>query len=471
MPYSGPYSLGTRCMTEFLGTAMAIFLGDSVIANELLPQTKGHGMGFGWIATSFGMSFGVSIIMFGYASAHINPAMALALWLIGRLSTGDFFAIAAAEIAGGFIGAVGMYITYLPHFRTVPEPKSNDEDSPLLRTRDTIDASALRIASYNTKSSPSEPPRDFAQRLNEAKYYLTSENTDPEQLFNILSVGTLDLAGVEVAFPKTDLEAAPSAAAVTAASPANADQPHRPIQRRHSIQVAEMQRRLRQLESSLDSTSAATLPSGDAATQAPIVMQVGDDLNVKPTTKQQQQQQQPAKRVAVAEPSTATLSRMTRSQALQKAAIKADQAAKLSAFCNRPAIYLPIHNYLVELIGTLVLILGALLLDDRFASAKPAAAAILGSEAATLVFENGLAPFLIAIFIQVCILSLGGPTGFTANPARDLGPRFAHWVLPIPGKGKSEWNYSLYVNAGALSGGALAGLLYMGIKQVRDNHL
>ncbi|KAJ3001540.1 UNVERIFIED_CONTAM: hypothetical protein HDU68_006799, partial [Siphonaria sp. JEL0065] len=118
MGYTGAYSLGTRCLTEFLSTFMAIGMGEGMLANELLPSTKGHAFGFGFVAFGFAMSFTVAIMMFGYASAHLNPAMCLALWIKGSLSFTDFLALSLSELAGGAAAANFVYIMYLPHFRT-----------------------------------------------------------------------------------------------------------------------------------------------------------------------------------------------------------------------------------------------------------------------------------------------------------------------------------------------------------------
>jgi glycerol uptake facilitator protein len=67
---------------------------------------------------------------------------------------------------------------------------------------------------------------------------------------------------------------------------------------------------------------------------------------------------------------------------------------------------------------------------------------------------------LIGFFVFVCILGLGGPTGIAANPARDFSPRLAHWLLPIPGKGPSEWYYSWVPVVGPFVGGCAAAGLY-----------
>jgi glycerol uptake facilitator protein len=71
----------------------------------------------------------------------------------------------------------------------------------------------------------------------------------------------------------------------------------------------------------------------------------------------------------------------------------------------------------------------------------------------------GLAPWLVASLIWGIGLSLGGTTGYAINPARDLGPRLMHALLPIPGKGGSNWRYAPIPIIGDLAGGALAGLL------------
>jgi glycerol uptake facilitator protein len=71
---------------------------------------------------------------------------------------------------------------------------------------------------------------------------------------------------------------------------------------------------------------------------------------------------------------------------------------------------------------------------------------------------SGLGPLAVALVVVGIGASLGGPTGYAINPARDLGPRIAHAILPIKGKGSSDWSYSWVPVAGPLVGGALAGL-------------
>lgn len=124
--------------------------------------------------------------------------------------------------------------------------------------------------------------------------------------------------------------------------------------------------------------------------------------------------------------------------------ITEDQGAKLGIFCTAPAIRSPLSNLFCEALATAVLIvvIGALG-AKTFAAAGPA---------------PGLAPYLVAILVWSIGLSLGGTTGYAINPARDLGPRIAHAVLPIAGKGGSDWGYAPVPVLGPIIGAALAGL-------------
>ncbi len=131
--------------------------------------------------------------------------------------------------------------------------------------------------------------------------------------------------------------------------------------------------------------------------------------------------------------------------------ITEDKALKLGVFCTSPAIRSPFSNLLCEIIATAVLILVIGCIGAKtFAAAGPA---------------PGLAPYLVAILVWGVGLSLGGTTGYAINPARDLGPRIAHALLPIAGKGGSDWGYAYIPIAGPVIGAAIAGLFlrYAGI--------
>jgi glycerol uptake facilitator protein len=118
---------------------------------------------------------------------------------------------------------------------------------------------------------------------------------------------------------------------------------------------------------------------------------------------------------------------------------------KLGVFATNGAVRRPAFNLLSEIIGTAVLIVVAAAIGSKGVSASGLAA--------------GVGPLLISCLIWGIGLSLGGTTGYAINPARDLGPRIAHALLPIPGKGGSNWSYAPIPIFGPLLGAALAGLL------------
>src|SRR5713226_9188102 len=122
-----------------------------------------------------------------------------------------------------------------------------------------------------------------------------------------------------------------------------------------------------------------------------------------------------------------------------------DVAAKLGCFCTAPAIRSFLPNLLSEIIATFVLVFAVGAIFSRSISAVGPAA--------------GLGPYLVASLVWGIGLSLGGTTGYAINPARDLGPRIAHAILPIAGKGGSDWTYAPIPVIGPLLGGVLAGAL------------
>ncbi len=117
----------------------------------------------------------------------------------------------------------------------------------------------------------------------------------------------------------------------------------------------------------------------------------------------------------------------------------ADPGAKLGVFATGPAIRNPLWNVLTEVIGTFVLVYWILQSGNT---------------------PTEIGPLAVALVVVGIGASLGGPTGYAINPARDLGPRIAHAVLPIPGKGTSDWGYSWVPVVGPLIGGVLGGLLF-----------
>ncbi|GAA1144290.1 MIP/aquaporin family protein [Ornithinicoccus hortensis] len=120
----------------------------------------------------------------------------------------------------------------------------------------------------------------------------------------------------------------------------------------------------------------------------------------------------------------------------------ADGATKLAVFSTGPELRTPVWNVVTEVIGTFVLVFVILYFGST---------------------PSGLGPLAVALLVVGIGASLGGPTGYAINPARDLGPRIAHALLPIPGKGSNDWGYSWIPVVGPILGGLIAGLLFMGV--------
>jgi glycerol uptake facilitator protein len=116
-----------------------------------------------------------------------------------------------------------------------------------------------------------------------------------------------------------------------------------------------------------------------------------------------------------------------------------DPGLKLAVYSTGPAIRNTPANLITEIIGTFILVMGILAL-------APANEALSG-------------PLAVALLVVVIGMSLGGPTGYAINPARDLGPRIMHFVLPIAGKGDSDWSYAWVPVIGPVIGGILGALI------------
>lgn len=121
-----------------------------------------------------------------------------------------------------------------------------------------------------------------------------------------------------------------------------------------------------------------------------------------------------------------------------------DADTKRAVFCTAPAIRNTISNLISEVIGTAVLVLALLFIGANN-------------------FADGINPIVVGLLIVSIGLSLGGTTGFAINPARDLGPRIAHFILPIHGKGNSDWSYAWIPVIGPMIGGLLGAVIYNSI--------
>jgi glycerol uptake facilitator protein len=118
-----------------------------------------------------------------------------------------------------------------------------------------------------------------------------------------------------------------------------------------------------------------------------------------------------------------------------------DPGLKLAVFSTGPAIRNTVWNFWSEVVGTFVLVFVIFTFGNNEGLA-------------------GLGPLPVALLVLVIGLALGGTTGYAINPARDLGPRIMHQILPIPGKGSSDWAYSWIPVVGPLVGGVVAAIVY-----------
>jgi glycerol uptake facilitator protein len=120
--------------------------------------------------------------------------------------------------------------------------------------------------------------------------------------------------------------------------------------------------------------------------------------------------------------------------------------SKLAVFSTAPAIRRTAPNLITEIIGTSVFVFGVLALGANKAPN-----------------DTGLTPLLVGVLVWAIGLSLGGPTGYAINPARDLAPRIAHALLPIAGKGDSDWRYAWIPVIGPAVGGVIGAVAYVGL--------
>ncbi len=135
--------------------------------------------------------------------------------------------------------------------------------------------------------------------------------------------------------------------------------------------------------------------------------------------------------------------------------ITEDPALKQACFCTAPAIRCVPANLICEIIGTFVLIFGIFCTKGAVGAPR--------SDAVFPIDLGALGALPVALLVWAIGLSLGGPTGYAINPARDLGPRLAHALLPLAGKGGSDWSYAWIPVIGPLLGATLAALTYMAL--------
>jgi glycerol uptake facilitator protein len=134
-----------------------------------------------------------------------------------------------------------------------------------------------------------------------------------------------------------------------------------------------------------------------------------------------------------------------------------DPGLKLAVFSTGPAVRKYGPNTVTEIIGTFILVFGVLGIVGTFG---PDA---IGEQPLQEAFSVTLPPLLVGLLVLGIGLSLGGPTGYAINPARDLGPRIAHAILPVAGKGDSDWGYAWVPVVGPIIGGILGALVFKAV--------
>jgi glycerol uptake facilitator protein len=138
--------------------------------------------------------------------------------------------------------------------------------------------------------------------------------------------------------------------------------------------------------------------------------------------------------------------------------VHTDADSALGIFATGPAMRHPVGNFLTEMIGTAVLLFGILAIAANAQTlTRP------GDIDLSVVFSRGLQPMLVGILVLGIGLSLGGPTGYAINPARDLGPRIAHALLPMAAKRDSDWRYSWIPVVAPIVGGVAGAALYAAV--------
>ena len=398
----------------------------------------------------------------------MNPAVCLALLILGKTSGTEFIAAVGGEFLGAFLGAVLVWLHFLPHFKTVPAPYSSSPDSLLLKAGDQLSPTALGIASYNPREEDVAARRrglgDIKNSLDDIKYYL--KNT-----FHVEEPVETHAALVQVALGRDEVKDGGEAALQRL--------------RRRSVQVCDLHRRLKdididefksmllspewqnntrqsqQQQQGLSSVSNHHQSNQNVGGGLMHAASTGDLLNGSPKTAATTTTPNGVGGSNTSNSAALDMRRHQRLDKLYDASVIADQNAKLSIFATRPAIYTPIFNFLTEFMCTTTLIYGALMIYARRDQ-------LYGPERLAYRAEEGI---WIGFFVFLCVLGLGGPTGIAANPARDFSPRLAHFLLPIPGKGSSEFYYSWVPFFAPFLGSCAAAGLYAATQLLNDSNV
>lgn len=385
--------------SEAIATMLAIYFGESVVANEVLSMTKGNSMGWGFVSLGFGMAFGVGTLVMGFISARMNPAVCLAQLILGQMDGVEFVAAICGEFLGAFVGATLVWLHFFPHFGVVPAfaPETVQQ---MLVGQEGITKTAAVLASYNTQNQDVAARKkgvsSITQTLNDIKFFLKG---DQHQFGNQGLVEKAIGREALVNSSRDDFEAG--------------------VLRRRSAQVAAVHEGLKDVD--LDAYKKMLLAREQVADS-------NDETNV---------------------------------EKLFSASVTADQNAKLSIFATRPALFSPLLNLLCEFLCSTALIFPTLMILQRSEQ-------LYREQALLYDAQIGLT---VGFFVFLLVLGLGGPTALAANPARDFGPRMAHFLLPIQGKGPSEFYYGWIPVLGGFCGGCAAAGLYAAVQTMNQSNL
>eukprot|EP01134_Creolimax_fragrantissima_P004136 CFRG4136T1 len=408
------YSLGVQFISEMLGMMIAIWLGESLLACELLAKSKGAHMGITGVAIGFGLAFFIPIQMFGHISATLNPCMMFAKWVCGKKTTEAWLVLSCADFLGAFLGANIVYAMYFAHFALIPDvpcPEKLDK----MRYANTTSKEAY-ISNPDGKVDTSNPVAiRFSKPQKEVGRRVNFQDEDGRQHISerFHSLSAVIRRGSSGLAPVVELT-------------------------RHSASKLSASAKSTVLEEETnDGCSTASLYQKDK-----VNCSASTDENIYDQSTTVTEQDMPAELIAY-----------------EKLLVQ-DQNAKLSVFATRPAVYNRATNFVTEVLGTIALTWFALMMEER--------EYLMPNEEAGQYFTNGQVSFLIGWLVTGCVLSFVGPTGYSANSARDLGPRFAHWLLPIPNKGPSEWHYAVVSGGGPYIGALFGGLFMVAARQMNQ---
>ncbi|MEW5309776.1 MAG: hypothetical protein WDW38_001636 [Sanguina aurantia] len=158
--------------SEAVGTLCALTLANGVVANQVLPTSKGHHLGWGWMSYIFGYSFSLAILAFGGVSAYLNPAVAMGAWILGDVTTAQFFVILAGTLTGGFLSGLLVYLLYFNQFQVSGAYRRKYESSIAdMTTTQTLESAGQKHGAGSHSCTRSQVPAVCMPAL----------SSDPEQ--------------------------------------------------------------------------------------------------------------------------------------------------------------------------------------------------------------------------------------------------------------------------------------------------